>query len=130
MHRPLLMMLIMLAAVGGCGKKKLPPLHPVEGTVFRQGSAVGNGGSLHLAPMQEDLQYTLTAEIDLHGRFKVSAVDTQDKSGKPQPGAPEGIYRVTYHPANADEHNTAVELEATFTVQAGKNNEWKIELVK
>jgi len=114
----------------GCGKKKtaVPPLVPVAGVVMKDGMPI-SGGSLQLAHQREDLPIAVAARIDSDGKFELTTLNTSETNAKPKPGAPAGIYRLTYHPESDDNINRPAEIDQHFTVDANGPNEWKVELL-
>ena len=110
----------------GCSKTsdKLPELHPVKGTITKNGVAV-KPGYVRFDP-ESDQEYTVQGPVDAGGAFELETI-RGDKRSK---GAPAGVYKVFYIPdGGADQlASTPIETTTTYTVEA-KSNEITIELM-
>jgi hypothetical protein len=110
----------------GCndGKPKgdLPPLHPVKGKVVRNSQPV-NGGLVRFHTDPDDPDVVVNAEVKADGTFEVQTQHAQ--SQKKGPGAPAGIYQVTYYPPQGDQtagpNPVPVTPTQTHMIQAGEN---------
>ena len=69
----------------------------------------------------------ISATVGADGRFEVLSMNTQDRDGKKNPGAPEGTYQISYAPPGQDQSIPPVVLAKPFVVEATAN-EWTIEL--
>jgi hypothetical protein len=109
-------MVLVAGALGaGCSDsgEPFPELHPVMGTVTRDGQPV-NGGGLYFAPdPATNTSLTVTAAVNPNGTFEVQTTRVS-RNGKSEsrPGAPAGGYKVVYHPPS---NGSKMGLEVTLT---------------
>jgi hypothetical protein len=119
-----------LIVVIGCQEAKpkgdLPPLHPAKGRVVRAGAPVAGGLiQFQTEPASPDL--IVNAEVKPDGTFELQTLHAL--SQKKAPGAPVGIYKVTYMPPATDQNIVPVTPAQTYPIQAGPN-ELTIDLGK
>ncbi|MBA4065341.1 MAG: hypothetical protein C0501_16845 [Isosphaera sp.] len=90
-----------LAAGCGGGGPDLPELHPVKGTVRRGGQPVTAGSVQFATDPPNDLM--VTGAVGPDGTYTLSTARMTDKTPERKPGAPAGVYRVTYTPPLGDQ---------------------------
>ena len=117
-----------LFAVGCQSSGDIPDLHPLAGTITRDGKPVTAGG-LHFAPESGGGGgLTVDANVNKDGTF---AARTSKWSGREtvfKPGVKPGRYKVTYLPAT-DGAKTGLEVEMpTVVVVEAKANAVALEL--
>ena len=107
----------------GCSKNvdKLAELHPVKGTVTKNGQPV-NKGLVSFIPT-DNQEWIVNSEVDANGKFELQTI-SQNGNKK---GAPAGTYRVTYMPPGNDQNVTPVTTSKTYSVEP-KANDLTIEL--
>jgi hypothetical protein len=123
MHRKLLLAAAWLAAAGlaGCGSgEAIPDLHPVTGTITRDGKPVAGGGIILIPDPPNGSGLVVNASVGKDGTFTVQTSRTTAKATEIHPGAPAGTYKVVYHPPS-DGQKTGLEVTAAdrLTVQPG-----------
>jgi hypothetical protein len=87
---------------GGGSQPAFPELHPVTGTVKRDGAPV-KGGAVAFAPDPAKPDFLINSEVGPDGTFELSTVRTTDRSGERKTGAPAGTYKVTFTPPLGDQ---------------------------
>ena len=115
--------------IAGCdsggNQPAFPDLHPVKGTVTRNGKAV-NGGSVRFTPDPDKPEFSVNAEVGTDGTYTLTMVRTTDKRGERKSGAPSGKYKVTYTPLSGDQtaggDTRPVTLSTPLPVNAGDND--------
>lgn len=80
----------------------LPELHPVVGTVVRDGKPVC-GGLLRFHPTGADSGVIVNAAVGSDGTFAAETGRADDPGGRRVAGAPAGSYRVVYLPPAEDQ---------------------------
>ena len=123
----LIVALVALAAGCDAGKKQpdFPALHPVKGVV-KKGGAAASGGLIQFTPQDDKGEFLVTAVVGADGAFTLSTVRTTDSTGERKPGAPAGLFKVTYTPPLGDQTAggvvTPVLLSTPIPISAGDNN--------
>ncbi len=128
----LLLLLLTLAIIPGCGKGRpegeLPELYPAGGIVTRGGQPVPVG-LLRFRPVQPDTQssnYLVTSLVGQDGRFELATMHAL--SQKKKPGAPAGDYTITYMPPVEGQVVPMVNLKQKFTISSDGDNELAVKL--
>ena len=118
------------AAAAGCSKSGdgggALALHPVGGTVTRNGQPVGPFAQVTFS--DENNQLTITGVTDAAGKFKVGTVI--NAKGDRKDGAPEGSYTVMIMPPLDDKQGGSempVTLAEKYQVKSGPN-EFQFEI--
>jgi hypothetical protein len=132
--RAALLFVVLGPAFLGCGKgEELPPLYPARGKVLKGGQPV-KGGLIQFSQEGTQKPPIVNARVGEDGNFTL----TTQQGGRSGAGAPEGTYRVIYHPpagegAQADPAKAQaalpVTLSMTYKVQSGEND-FLIDLAK
>lgn len=114
---------VLSLAASGCSTSsdKGPDLHPVRGTVTRNGHPVSQGYVRFMPADGQDL--VVGGDVDVNGKFELETLKRQTK----KKGAPAGIYTVTYMAPSAEV--SQVTTAKRYTVEA-KSNELTVELVE
>ena len=95
-------------------------LHPLGGTIQRDGQPVKEGGLIFI-PDGSSSSLIVNGAVQANGTFTVRTEKTLS-SGKLEikPGAPAGVYKVVYHPASdGATMGLEVELAERVTVEPG-----------
>ncbi|MDY3553553.1 hypothetical protein R5W24_002656 [Gemmata sp. JC717] len=106
--------------LAGCsGAERVPPLHPVTGTLAREGKSVGVGGLLFVPEPATNTPFTVNAPVQPDGTFAAQTLWTaRDGKSETRPGAPAGRYRVVYHPpSDGSKSGLEVDLPDVVTVE-------------
>jgi hypothetical protein len=119
---------LFLAAVSipACGgRDDMPPLHSVTGKVLRNGQPV-SGGALAFRNVNEQAVIIVRGQVREDGTFQLTTIKGRTEA----PGAPEGVYRVTYSSPKMDKLDRStfpVTSEETYKVEA-KTNEFTFDV--
>jgi len=116
--------LALSALVGGCsGRDTFPELHPLTGTVTRDGKPVTGGGLIFVLDSGERSRLVVNAAVERDGSFTARTERIETEGTAIRSGAPAGRYKVIYHPpSNGSKTGLEVELDARVTVEAKPNS--------
>lgn len=90
---------VLLVGAGGCSvDDPFPELHPLTGTVTRDGKPVSGGGMILLPESGPPTGLVVNASVGTDGTFAAQTERTQTSGTLTRPGVPAGIYKVIYHP--------------------------------
>jgi hypothetical protein len=114
--------ILLCAALAGCsGSVPLPELHRVTGFVKKAGRPV-RGGAVRFVPATEASVFAINSPVADDGTY---TLETVLPGGERRPGAPAGVYRVTYtapEPGGSGPSSaTPAELPGLVTVGGGEN---------
>jgi hypothetical protein len=87
---------VLALALPACTSDPFPPLHPLTGTVTRDGKPVEGGGLIFIPGSGGGL--VVNASVGKDGRFAAQTEHTGKSGLVIRPGAPAGKYKVIYHP--------------------------------
>jgi hypothetical protein len=111
-----------LALSSGCsGDPSFPDLHPLTGTVTREGKPVPEGGIIFVPEPGTGSGLIVNATVRPDGSFTAETSLTS-RAGKTtiRPGAPAGRYKAVYHPpSDGSKTGLEVELDTPVVVAAG-----------
>jgi hypothetical protein len=111
-----------LTLSGGCsGEPSFPDLHPLTGTVAREGKPVPEGGIIFVPESGTGSGLIVNATVRPDGSFTAETSLTS-RAGKTtiRPGAPAGRYKAVYHPpSDGSKTGLEVELNTPVVVAAG-----------
>src|SRR5690242_6617726 len=120
-RRPAFVLVVFLPLAGCSGASEaLPALHPLAGTVVRDGQPVA-GGTLRFYPQPERPALVVNATVGPDGKFSAHTEGIRDPKKTQHAGAPEGTYKVTYYPPEGQAGATPTEAANTVTVKSGTN---------
>jgi hypothetical protein len=106
-------------------KSTLPKLHPVTGTLSKNGQLV-ESGYLTLRMVPDNPTVMVTAKINPDGSFVLETANVQDREGRRVPGAPEGLFHIEFLTPQADQDTRPVTLKS-MKVEP-KENVWTLEI--
>lgn len=110
-----------LLLIAGCGAPQ-PALHPVSGTVARNGTPLAGGGLIFLPESGVWGGRVVNASVNPDGTFSVNTSTSRGGNTEIQPGAPAGRYKVHYHPpGDGQKVGLEVELPEVITVEPKEN---------
>lgn len=114
----------LLLVASGCSLgDPFPPLHPLTGTVTRDGKPVTGGGLIFISESETGSALIVNAAVARDGTFAARTEHTGRSETTIRPGAPVGRYKVVYHPpGDGSKMGLEVALEQAVTVE-GKSNE-------
>jgi hypothetical protein len=121
MSRKLAFTAVCLVAVGsaGCGTgESFPELHPLSGTVTRDGKLIAGGGLIFLPEPHNGSGLVVNASVGPDGTFTATTSRTTTKGADIRPGVPAGTYKAVYHPPG-DGQKTGLEVEAAARLTVG-----------
>lgn len=123
-------MLALLLALAGCAGE--PPavgeLHPLAGTVRRQGKPVTRGGLIFTPAEGSGGSWVTDASVGPDGTYSARTSRLGESPAVFRPGIRPGTYRVTYHPpGDGSKMGLDVELPSSVVVEA-KDNRIELEL--
>ena len=95
----------------------LPELHPLVGTVVRDGKPVCDG-LLRFHPTRADSGVIVNAAVGSDGTFAAETGRADDPGGRRAAGAPAGSYRVVYLPP-AEDQKASQPLDVASLVTVG-----------
>jgi hypothetical protein len=115
---PVVLFALTAAAVGGSATAPFPELHPLTGTVTRDGKPVTGGGLMFAPDPAGGPGLIVNAAVEGDGSFTAQTLRTEaDGTLRVRPGAPAGRYRVIYHPpGNGSKTGLEVELDGRVKV--------------
>jgi hypothetical protein len=117
-----LLLAFVLAATGCSSAESFPDLHPLTGTVTREGRPVTEGGVIFLPDPPNGSGLVVNASVNPDGTFAAETSRSSGKGAEIRAGAPSGRYKVVYHPpGNGAKTGLEVELEPRVTVERGAN---------
>jgi hypothetical protein len=111
---------VAVLAACGCSGDPFPDLHPLSGTVTRDGKPVREGGIIFV-PTEGGSGLIVNANVRPDGTFEAETSGF-DRAGKTtiRPGAPAGTYKAVYHPpSDGDRSGLEVGLPDLVVVTAG-----------
>jgi hypothetical protein len=114
----------LLTALSGCSDPEpFPELHPLSGTISRDGTPVTVGGLIFI-PADAGSGLVVNAAVNPDGSFTAVTSRNRPAGGIDlRTGAPAGRYRVVYHPpSNGAKMGLEVELREAVTVSPGANS--------
>ncbi len=112
-------------ALAGCPapQASFPDLHPLTGTVTRDGKPVSGGGLLFMPDSGTWGGMVVNASVNPDGSFAAETSRTTGTGTVSKPGVPPGQYKVVFHPPS-DGAQTGLEshIDELVTVVAGPNS--------
>jgi hypothetical protein len=111
-----------LTLSGGCsGEPSFPELHPLTGTVTREGKLVPEGGIIFVPEPGTGAGLIVNANVRPDGSFTAeTSLTTRAGKTSIRPGAPAGRYKAVYHPpSDGSKTGLEVELDTPVVVAAG-----------
>lgn len=123
MDRKSLLVAVWLAVAGltGCRSgEAFPDLHPLTGTVTRDGKPVAGGGLIFLPDPPNGSGLVVNASVRADGTFAAETSRTTGTGTEIRQGVPAGTYKAIYHPPG-DGQKTGLDVTAgeRVTVPAG-----------
>jgi hypothetical protein len=113
---------VLVTVLIGCADSKPPPeLHPLTGTVTRDGQPVTAGGLIFIPDPADGSGRVVNATVKADGTFEAHTEHT-GANGSPvgKPGAPAGRYKVVYHPpGDGQKSGLDVEFPERVSVEPG-----------
>ncbi len=122
--RPYRLLLIFgLAAFAGCrAEHSFPELHPLDGTISRDGEPMKGGGIIFLRDAGDPTGMIVNANVNADGTFAGESSLTSVRGAVIRPGVPAGRYRAIYHPlSDGSVTGLDTKIEGTFEFVAGPN---------
>lgn len=129
MTRPVVLLSLVALAAVGCDNAPPPPdLHPLTGTITRDGKPVTAGGLIFVPAGGGSGGVTVDASVKPDGTFEARTSRWNGKETVFRPGVKPGRYKATYHPPG-DGQALGLEVElATEVVVEAKANTATFEL--
>ncbi|MDB5313462.1 MAG: hypothetical protein JWO38_7664 [Gemmataceae bacterium] len=108
--------------IGCSGADAVPDLHPLTGTVSRDGVPVTSGGLLFEPDAGGRPGLVVNAAVRGDGTFAAQVVWAGREGSEVKPGVPAGRYKVIYHPpGDGSRTGLEVELDQWVTVEPRPN---------
>lgn len=107
----------------GCSPAdSFPELHPLTGTVTRDGKPVAGGGIIFIPDAVNNSSLVVNASVNPDGTFEARTEHTGRAGLTTRPGAPVGRYKAIYHPpGDGSKMGLEIEIEPRVTVEAKAN---------
>jgi hypothetical protein len=110
-----------VVSVGCTEDSSFPDLHPLTGTVTREGKPVPEGGIIFVPEPGSGSGLIVNANVRPDGSFTAETSSTS-RAGKTtiRPGAPAGRYKAVFHPpSDGSKTGLEIELDTPVVVKAG-----------
>lgn len=112
-----------LAALAGCKPElSFPELHPLNGTISRDGQPMKGGGIIFLRDAGDPTGMIVNANVNADGTFFGESSLTSVRGADIRPGVPVGRFRAIYHPlSDGSVTDLDTKIEGIFEFAAGPN---------
>ena len=116
------LLILSVAALAGCrAEHAFPELHPLDGTISRDGEPMG-GGLIFIRDAGDPTGMIVNANVNVDGTFVGESSLTSVRGAVIRPGVPVGRFRVIYHPlSDGSVTDLDTKIEGIVEFVAGPN---------
>ena len=117
------LVILSLAALTGCrAELAFPDLHPLDGTISRDGEPMKGGGLIFLRDAGDPTGLIVNANVNPDGTFAGESSLTSVRGAVIRPGVPVGRFRAIYHPlGDGSVTGLDTKIEGVFEFVGGPN---------
>lgn len=117
------LLVLSLAALTGCrAEHTFPELHPLDGTISRDGEPMRGGGLIFLRDAGDPTGMIVNANVNPDGTFVGESSLTSVRGAVIRPGVPVGRFRAIYHPlSDGSVTDLDTKIEGVVEFVAGPN---------